>query len=62
MREVIMSNVGAINTDKLDGDIRAVCPRFAGLTRRKDRTVLYLLFEATVVLLGRFLRWSISAR
>ena len=45
MREVIMSNVGAINTDKLDGDIRAVCPRFAGLTRRKDRTVLYLLFE-----------------
>lgn len=45
MREIVVSNIGAVNFDKLDADIRAVCPRFAGLSRRRDRTVLYLLFE-----------------
>lgn len=45
MREVVMRNVGALNLEKLDADIRAAVATFAGLRRGKDRSVLTLLFE-----------------
>jgi hypothetical protein len=44
MREVTMTNIGALNIEKLDVDIRAAVVTFAGLRRGKDRSVLTLLF------------------
>lgn len=45
MREVLMSNIGALNLEKLDTDIHAVVATFAGLKRGKDRSLLVLLFD-----------------
>ena len=45
MRDVVVSNVGTINMEKLDADIRAAVATFGGLSRGRDRTRLTLHFE-----------------
>ena len=45
MRDILMTQVGTINLEKLDADIRALSADFSGLSQGKDRSRLMLHFN-----------------
>lgn len=45
VQEVIMTNVGTINAEKLDADIRASMSTYAGFSRRPYVNGIILIFE-----------------
>ena len=47
MREVVMTNIGTVNIEKLDADIRASVPPFTGLSTGKVAGRIRLHFEDT---------------
>lgn len=48
MRNVIINDIGALNIEKLDEDLRAAVPPFVGLSQGKTKTAVTLHFEESV--------------